>query len=193
MRIAVVGAGWSGLAAAVTAVEAGHQVSLYEASRTAGGRARALPGTLPDGTPATLDNGQHILIGAYSHTLALMRTVGVAPEQALLRLLPSARPRIGTVASRKVDKLSTVRVCSARYSVPSRLVGQNVDVVTHDNNVRVYDIAGCLVAEHCQCGPGETSIPSTTSSPSRSIRPTVWLTVGPLCPRRSAIRARSGL
>ena len=54
--------------------------------------------------------------------------------------------------------LGTVRVCSARYSVPSRLVGQNVDVVTHDNNVRVYDIAGCLVAEHCQCGPGETSI-----------------------------------
>ena len=86
MRIAVVGAGWAGLAAAVTAVEAGHQVSLYEASRTPGGRARALPGALPDGTPITLDNGQHILIGAYSHTLALMRAVGVAPEQVLLRL-----------------------------------------------------------------------------------------------------------
>ena len=86
MRIAVVGAGWAGLAAAVTGIEAGHQVSLYEASRTPGGRARAVPGALPDGTPTTLDNGQHILIGAYSHTLALMRTVGVAPEHVLLRL-----------------------------------------------------------------------------------------------------------
>ena len=35
--------------------------------------------------------------------------------------------------------------------------------------------------------------PSTVSSPSRSIRATVWLTVGPLCLRRSAMRARSGV
>ncbi len=86
MKIAVVGAGWSGLAAAVSAVSAGHQVSVYEASRSIGGRARALPATLPDGSPATLDNGQHILIGAYSQTLELMRTVGVDADQALLRL-----------------------------------------------------------------------------------------------------------
>ena len=33
-----------------------------------------------------LDNGQHILLGAYSATLALMREVGVQPEQVLLRL-----------------------------------------------------------------------------------------------------------
>ncbi len=33
-----------------------------------------------------LDNGQHILIGAYSETLKLMRTVGVDPEATLLRL-----------------------------------------------------------------------------------------------------------
>jgi hypothetical protein len=35
--------------------------------------------------------------------------------------------------------------------------------------------------------------PSTCSRPSRSILATVWLTVGPLCPRRSAMRARSGM
>src|SRR4051812_20606855 len=34
--------------------------------------------------------------------------------------------------------------------------------------------------------------PSTVSSPSRSMRATVWLTVGPLCRRRSAMRARRG-
>jgi hydroxysqualene dehydroxylase len=51
-----------------------------------GGRARALNITLPDGTEATLDNGQHILIGAYSETLQLMRDVGVDTSTALHRM-----------------------------------------------------------------------------------------------------------
>jgi len=86
MKIAVVGGGWSGMAAAVAAVQAGHQVTLWEASRTLGGRARALPATLPDGTPVLLDNGQHILIGAYRECLRLMALVGVDPAQSLLRM-----------------------------------------------------------------------------------------------------------
>ena len=83
-RLAVVGGGWAGLAAAVSATQAGHQVTLFEASRSLGGRARALPSTLPHGM--LLDNGQHILIGAYGETLALMRSLGVYPESSLLRL-----------------------------------------------------------------------------------------------------------
>ena len=86
MRLAVVGAGWAGMAAAVTAAQAGAEVTVFEASRVLGGRARALPVTLPDGRCLTLDNGQHILIGAYRQTLALMQTVGVDLEAALLRL-----------------------------------------------------------------------------------------------------------
>ena len=74
------------MAAAVAAVEAGHTVTVFEAARTLGGRARALEATLPDGTPVTLDNGQHILIGAYTECLRLMRLVGVDPDTALLRL-----------------------------------------------------------------------------------------------------------
>lgn len=88
MKIAVVGAGWAGLTAAVKAVEAGHQVTIFEATHALGGRARALPDSpahlLPDGSPAKLDNGQHILIGAYTETLGLMRKVGISPEFALL-------------------------------------------------------------------------------------------------------------
>jgi squalene-associated FAD-dependent desaturase len=41
---------------------------------------------MPDGSPVVLDNGQHILIGAYFETLKLMRTVGVDPQATLLRL-----------------------------------------------------------------------------------------------------------
>lgn len=86
MRLAVVGAGWAGMAAAVTAAKQGADVTVFEANRVLGGRARALPITLPNGRSLTLDNGQHILIGAYRETLALMQTVGVDLEQTLLQL-----------------------------------------------------------------------------------------------------------
>ena len=84
MRLAVVGAGWAGLAAAAEAADAGADVTLFEATRTPGGRARALPAQRPDGVPLLLDNGQHILIGAYRETLALMQKLGVDPQSALL-------------------------------------------------------------------------------------------------------------
>jgi hydroxysqualene dehydroxylase len=89
-NIAIVGGGWAGMAAAVAATQAGHHATVFEASHAIGGRARVVSGshasTLPDGTPVSLDNGQHILIGAYSETLKLMQTVGVNLEKALLRM-----------------------------------------------------------------------------------------------------------
>jgi squalene-associated FAD-dependent desaturase len=80
MRVAVVGGGWAGLAAAVRAVEAGRSVTLMEMAPHWGGRARAVE---HDGL--VLDNGQHILIGAYTETLALMRQVGADPDRLLAR------------------------------------------------------------------------------------------------------------
>lgn len=85
-RVAIVGAGWAGLAAAVRAAQGGLAVSVFEASRSGGGRARAVPLLLPDGREVMADNGQHILIGAYSETLRLMRLVGAEPQRLLLRL-----------------------------------------------------------------------------------------------------------
>ncbi|WP_395352080.1 hydroxysqualene dehydroxylase HpnE [Variovorax sp. UC122_21] len=87
MRLAVVGAGWAGLACAVEAVRQGHAVTVFEAAPNAGGRARRVD----DMHGMALDNGQHILIGAYAATLQLMRDVGVDPERALLRLPLSLR------------------------------------------------------------------------------------------------------
>ncbi|TFW28911.1 hydroxysqualene dehydroxylase HpnE [Massilia horti] len=81
LRVAVAGGGWAGCAAAALLARAGCAVTLYEAARTLGGRARAVE---LDGR--MLDNGQHILLGAYSDTLGLLRTVGVDPKRALLRL-----------------------------------------------------------------------------------------------------------
>jgi squalene-associated FAD-dependent desaturase len=86
LDVAIIGAGWAGMAAAVEATRAGHAVTVFEASRQTGGRARALPGVMCNGQPITVDNGQHILIGAYTESLRLMRWVGVNPKTALLRL-----------------------------------------------------------------------------------------------------------
>ncbi len=96
MKVLIIGAGWAGLAAAVEATRLGHTATVLEAARAMGGRARALNVTLPDGTEATLDNGQHILIGAYSQTLQLMRDVGVDTGTALHRMPLTLRYPDGT-------------------------------------------------------------------------------------------------
>jgi len=96
-RVAVVGAGYAGIAAAVSLVQGGAAVTLFDANRTAGGRARRV-----EYRGAVLDNGQHILLGAYRRTLALMHAVGV-PVNAVRReslaihypgLLEFAAPRL---------------------------------------------------------------------------------------------------
>lgn len=96
-------------------------------------------------------------------------------ERALLRALPSARPRIGRAEVRKVDRLSTVRVASVRYSVPHTLVGSQVECVTFDGQVRIYNTIGELVAEHRQLAAGEASVldehyPTPRKQPSRGPR-----------------------
>jgi len=82
-RIAVIGGGWAGLAAATHLREAGCRVTVFDAARTPGGRARRVARKDDDGLP--LDNGQHILLGAYHDTLALMRRLGCNPEKLFLR------------------------------------------------------------------------------------------------------------
>jgi hydroxysqualene dehydroxylase len=70
--VAVIGAGYAGLAAAIELTRRGAAVTLFEANKTPGGRARRV-----EYRDALLDNGQHLLLGAYRATLALMREVGV--------------------------------------------------------------------------------------------------------------------
>ncbi len=80
-KVAVIGAGWAGCSAALELASNGCHVTLMEASRQLGGRARGveLHGTM-------LDNGQHILLGAYSATLRAMKLAGVDAGAALLNL-----------------------------------------------------------------------------------------------------------
>jgi squalene-associated FAD-dependent desaturase len=80
VNVAVIGAGWAGMAAAVALAGAKTRVTVFEAARHLGGRARSV-----DIEGTALDNGQHILIGAYRETLRLMRAVGADPERLLAR------------------------------------------------------------------------------------------------------------
>ena len=82
MRVLVIGAGWAGLAAAVRATQLGASVTLCDMAPLPGGRARSFQGA--DGL--LLDSGHHILIGAYSATLGLMRELGADPDRLLERL-----------------------------------------------------------------------------------------------------------
>ena len=81
--VAIVGAGYAGMAAAVTLAERGVAVTVFESGPVPGGRARRVRISF-DGQGHELDNGQHIFVGAYTELFRLMQAVGV-PSDALLR------------------------------------------------------------------------------------------------------------
>ncbi len=80
-HIAIIGGGWAGLAAAVELSRQPEiKVTLFESARQLGGRARRVPfGKL------RVDNGQHLIIGAYKETLSLMEFLGVDLNKKFLR------------------------------------------------------------------------------------------------------------
>ena len=84
LHVAVIGGGWAGCAAAAELTGAGHRVVLLEASAELGGRARRLVLELA-GQDHVLDNGQHLLIGAYSATAGLFARTGVDLDAAVER------------------------------------------------------------------------------------------------------------
>ena len=103
-------------------------------------------------------------------------------ERELLSPLPSLRLSIGPApVTRKVDKLSTIRLGSARYSVPSVLRGAIVAVVADGPHVSILDpTTGEVHAQHPLVAPGEASILDAHYGGPR------------LAPRRS-VRAKSAV
>ncbi len=136
----------------------------------------------------------------HSETQAIpaMRLVA---ERTALRPLPSLRPPVRQGERRTVDRLSTVRFGSARYSVPKALVGKKVEVAALDGEIVVaYEHAE--VARHLAVAPGEASIHDehyggARSRPVRAVRPhsaseRAFLALGPVAERYLRAAAAAG-
>ena len=72
-NVHVIGAGISGLSAAVRLANAGYKVHVHEATQQAGGRCRSY---FDAATNLTIDNGNHLLLSGNRHALAYARSIG---------------------------------------------------------------------------------------------------------------------
>ncbi|HEX5733845.1 MAG TPA: hydroxysqualene dehydroxylase HpnE [Blastocatellia bacterium] len=72
-RVVIIGGGFSGLAAGVSLSERGHEVLLLEARAQLGGRAYSF---IDSKTGDTVDNGQHLFMGCYRHTISFLEKIG---------------------------------------------------------------------------------------------------------------------
>jgi hypothetical protein len=131
--------------------------------------------------------------GVLHSEIAAIPAQRLITEVELLAELPSLRPTFGArPVARKVDKLSCVRFGSARYSVPTRLIGAMVTLVVADGQVQVIEpFTGEVLACHRLIAPGETSIDDEhygsvrPDRPRRAARPrtateTQFLALGPV-------------
>jgi hypothetical protein len=94
-------------------------------------------------------------------------------EHGVLRPVPLLRPPLRQGEVRKVDRLGMVRFGSGRYAVPEDLVGQDVEVVAHEDLVIIRQ-AGAEIVRHAVVGPGEVALGALASAsrqPARGVRP----------------------
>lgn len=143
--VAVVGAGWAGLAAAVALTRAGRRVTVFDTAPVPGGRAREVALPLA-GTTLRLDNGQHLLVGAYRETLRLAAEL-IAPDP-----LPIVRRPMALVAT---DGLSMI---PPRWPAPLHLAAGLLGARGLDWRARfaMVRLMSGLRAARWQVRPGET-------------------------------------
>ena len=118
MKVAVVGGGLAGLAAALELVDRGHAVTLYEARPTLGGAVQTLPSRDGDPEPPP-DNGQHIALGCFTEYLRLLDRIG---EGRSYRRLSLDLPVIGEDGrTATIGRSPTAFLRYAHLSVADRL------------------------------------------------------------------------
>ncbi len=115
MRVAVVGGGLAGLAAALELVERGHAVTLLEARPTLGGAVQTLPEREGDPPPPP-DNGQHIALGCFEEYLRFLDRIGEGRSYRRQRL---SLPVIGEDAGVGAISRSPLSILRYRH-LPAR-------------------------------------------------------------------------
>jgi squalene-associated FAD-dependent desaturase len=97
VKVAVVGGGLAGLAAALDLVDAGQEVMVLEARPTLGGAVQTLPEREGDPQPPP-DNGQHIALGCFTEYLGFLERVGEGGSFLRTRLALPVLAEDGAVA-----------------------------------------------------------------------------------------------
>jgi squalene-associated FAD-dependent desaturase len=115
LRVAVVGGGLAGLAAALGLVDSGHVVTVLEARPTLGGAVQTLPEREGDPPPPP-DNGQHIALGCFIDYLRFLDRVGEGRSYRRERL---ALPVVGEDASVAAISRSPLSILRYRH-LPAR-------------------------------------------------------------------------
>jgi squalene-associated FAD-dependent desaturase len=166
--VAVIGGGWAGCAAAVTLAQAGHRVTLFEQAATLGGRARRVAVDR-----LVVDNGQHVLIGAYRQTLDLLAIVHGGHTAALLNRLPLTLAPFGT-ATRGAPALRAWRVPAPLHLAAAIVTARGLawrDRIALVRGFRRLALAGF------RCPPGQTVADCFAATPAAAMNG-VWT---PLC------------
>ncbi len=116
--------------------------------------------------------------GAVHSEICAVPAERLVTERELLAPLPSLRASMGRSVTRKVDRLSCVRFGSARYSVPTRLIGTEVTVRVDDGRLlAIMTGTGEIAAGHMLVAPGEASVRDEhyggprPATPRRAVRP----------------------
>jgi squalene-associated FAD-dependent desaturase len=115
VTVAVVGGGLAGLAASLELVDAGYEVTLFEARPTLGGAVQTLPEREGDPPPPP-DNGQHIALGCFTEYLRFLERIGEGGSYRRRRL---ELPVIGEDASVAVISRSPLSIFGYRH-LPAR-------------------------------------------------------------------------
>lgn len=100
--VIVIGAGWAGITAALELTRQGVPCRLFEAASQPGGRARSV-----NYPKLSVDNGQHLMLGAYHTMLDSLKLIGISENEVFLRerLRLDIHPRVGRAINIKMASL----------------------------------------------------------------------------------------
>jgi hydroxysqualene dehydroxylase len=172
VKVAVVGGGLAGCAAALELRDGGHDVTLYEARPTLGGAVQTLPERDDDPSPPP-DNGQHIALGCFTEYVDFLRRIGSAGSLRRVRLsLPVVDER------GRWSQISPLGIALGRYGhLPLRertalralLAMRGVDARAHDGETFAGYLRGLGQSERAIDRFWDVFIRPALNLPSREV------------------------
>jgi hydroxysqualene dehydroxylase len=156
----VVGAGFAGLSAAVRLTQHGARVLVLEARARLGGRATAFADRE---TGELVDNGQHVLLGCYTETLAFLREIGASGNVRI-------EPRLSVTMIDRAGRRSRLE-CPALPSPLHLLAGiVEWEALTWPDRLSALQMAGPITQARRALKPGASTI---AASPGETVE--AWL------------------